>query len=220
MKRSCSAPSASRPRSTAGAASAAALAQDVDDALVGGGQRGGFRAAPRTPARPPSARRDEVDARGIFGEHGLDFVRPSRPGRAAIAAQPVEMKPNTPSAVSGPSVPGGKRIRRALEEVRRARGEAPLQQDPQHAERVRGAVRTDPCRRSEPGRCRTCRPASPACRPARRFARPALPATRRRRTAASSAARSRRPLPAARRRARRSSGPSGPAVPGTRRPCR
>ena len=41
-----------------------------------------------------------------------------------------------------------------------------------------GAARTDPCRRSAAGRCRTCRPAFRACRPARR--------PRRRRCAAAS----------------------------------
>ena len=192
---------------------AAALAQDVDDALVGGRQRAGFRAAPRTPARRPGAAPRGRCAPGRPPAR----LRP-RSARAARVAQQLAQAVEHESADAACRVGGdhaGRKLLRRNGEERRQFAAAAVARAGCAARRARaGAGRTGPCRRWARGRCPRCRPACRACPPAPRFARPAPRAARRRRSAASSAARWRRTRRAPRRRARRSSGPSAPCSSG------
>ena len=166
--RSCSAPSASRLAVDSARGLALRLAQDVDDALVGGGERVGLGQRLERLHGGELRRARGRSALGPLREHRFDLV-----GRVALLAQ-VAAQPLVEEARERPRARGfaaGTPLNawNAQADQRSAAAMAAASRSGCAGRRSpRAAGRTDPCRRSAPARCRTGPPALRACRRARR----------------------------------------------------
>ncbi len=217
--RSCSAPSASARAVDGAAGLARGLAQDVDDALVGGGERQRPPAAPRTRAPPPGDRAGRRSAR----DWNRRPRRPGSPCSRGRAGSRAGVRRRTRARLRAGARPGPAR------QARRTRRRPAPAATALRLRSIRMRITPSAARRRPNGSLSPVgawpipnmpTSVSSLSASATDCATRALRQMRRRRSAASSARRSRRRLRPLRRRAARSSGPSCLAAREIRRPCR